>query len=134
MEKFKERRVVKIMDNISITIGLMFFLSLLIGMFYNPFLVGFLLLPVSIIPILISKSLSKKNEYTREFMSYIKDKAKKAKSLDELNQILNEFESLAIEGNMICLSFPLDLKIIHRDIVSKIEILEILAKNNGDNN
>ena len=131
MEKFKERRIVKIMDNISITIGLMFFLSLLIGMFCHPFLVGFLLLPISIIPILISKSLSKKDEYTREFMSYIKDKAKKAKSLDELNEILNEFESIAIENNMIRLSFPLDLKIIHRDIVSKMEILEMLSNNDG---
>lgn len=133
MEKFKEKRIVEIMNTIIAIIGLLFILSLLIGMFYHPFLFGFLLLPISIIPILISKSLSKKDEYTREFISYIKCKVKKAKSLNELNQILNEFELLAIENNMICLSFPTDIKIIYRDLISKIEILELQAKFHENN-
>lgn len=132
MEKFKEIRIVKISDYVSVTIALMFFLSLIIGAFYHPFLVGFLLLPIAIIPLLISKSLSKKDEYTRNFITYMKSKVKKAKSLNELNKILNEFESLAIEDNMICLSFPLDIKTMHRDIISKIEILELQNNINGN--
>lgn len=134
MEKFKEKRIVEVLDAICLVIMLIFLASLIIGIFYHAFLFGFLLLPIVMIIIVISQSLSKKNEYTRGFIIYIKDKVKKAKSLDELNQILNEFESLAIEDGMICLSFPADIKIISRDLISKIEILELQDRVNGNKN
>lgn len=133
MEKFKEKRIVKIMDGISASIAIMFFLSLIISIFCQKFLIGFLLIPIAIIPILISNWLSEKDKYTKQFILYIKGKIKNAKSLTELNEILNEFESLAIENNMIQLSFPADLKIIYRDLISKIEILELQSKLHENN-
>lgn len=132
MEKFKEKRIVKIMDGISSSIAIMFFLSLIISIFYHQFLIGLFLIPISIMPILVSNWLSEKDNYTKQFILYIKSKVKNAKSLTELNEILNEFESLAIENNIIQLSFPADLKIIYRDLISKIEILELQNNINGN--
>lgn len=128
MEKFKEKIIVKISTAISIIMIVCWLMSLLIGAFYNPFLIGFLLLPIATIPMLITTICSDEKKYTRDFILYINNKISEAKTLDELEAILKEFESLAIENKTYCLSFPIALKAIHRDILSRISILEKQSK------
>jgi hypothetical protein len=124
MEKFKEKKIVKIAEYTIMIMMLCWFLGMFIGMFYHPFLVSFLILPLTLIPIIISFYFSERNKYTSEFIIYIKGKISKAKTLEELNYIYSEFMYLAVDDKTYCLSYPLDLKNIHRDILSKIEILE----------
>ena len=126
MEKFKEKRIVKILDATSVIIGLCFFLSLVIGIFYHPFLIGFLLLPLAIVPIALSWSISDKDKYTKEFIKYIESKIKDAHTIEQLNDIDDEFTKLAIDGNFYCLSFQATLKEIQRDLFSKIELLHLI--------
>ena len=126
MKKFKENKVAEIAEYVSMILVICWFLGMFIGMFYHPFLVSFLLLPITIIPICISFYFSERNKYTVEFKIYIKDKISNARTLNDFENVLNEFERLAIEDKCYCLSYPLDLKNIHRDIYSKIEILKLI--------
>lgn len=134
MKKFKENKIARIADYTTMIMMLLWILGVFIGAFYRPFLFSMFLLPLAIIPVIISFSFSERDKYTSKFMVYIKDKISKSKTLNDFEQVYLEFTRLAIDGKTYCLSYPLDLKIIHRDIVSKIEILEMLAKNNGDKN
>lgn len=124
MKKFKEKKIVNVLNIISLVLGLCWISSLVIGVFYHLFLFGFLLLPIAVIPILLSDFLSDKNEYTRRFIAYIQNKIDDAETLDELKSIRWEFLELATKDKMYCLSFPVNLRYIHRDLNSKIEILE----------
>lgn len=130
MKKFKEKRIVKILDMVSVIIGLCWIVLSPIGIFYHPFLLGFLLLPIAVIPILISFTLSDRDTYTRLFIGYMENKVQNAITLEDLKSIEREFLDLAVEGTMYCLSFPINLKNIHRDIHSKIELLEKQTKKN----
>lgn len=132
MEKFKENKIAKIADYTTMTMMLSWILGMIIGAFYHPFLFSMFILPLAIIPVIISFSFSERDKYTSKFMIYIKNKISQAKTLEDFNQVYLEFTRLAIDGKTYCLSYPSDLKIIHRDIVSKIEILEMLSNNNGN--
>lgn len=124
MKKFKEKKIVNVLNIITVILGISWFLSIVIGIFYPPFLLGFLLLPITIIPITIASLLSERKTYTRLFITYIENKINNATTLSEFILIQDEFFSLAVENKTYCLSFPQTLKDIHRNIISKIEILE----------
>lgn len=134
MEKFKENKIAEIANYTGMIMMLSWIIGMAIGAFYHPFLFSMLILPLAIIPVIISFSFSERDKYTSKFMVYIKNKISQAKTLNDFEQVYLEFTRLAIDGKTYCLSYPLDLKIIHRDIVSKIEILEMLSKNDGSKN
>ena len=123
MEKFKEKRIVNICNTITLIIGIMWVLCLIIAIFNHQFLLGFLLLPCCIPFIVMSSILSDKNKYASDFLVYIRGKLSKATTLDELIAVEKEFLHLATDGKMYCLSYPTDLRKIHNEINSKIEIL-----------
>lgn len=126
MEKFKEKKIVNILD-IIIVIGLILFLLCLFLMpFSKVFGLGFLILPSMIPIILLSWYFSDKNKYTSELLKYMRNKLNTAKTLNDLKDIEKEFIYLAIENCSVSinLSYPTDLKNIHREILNKIDILE----------
>lgn len=129
MEKFKEKKIVNRLNIITIILMSCWFISLFIGIFFNIniIMLCFLLMLLALIFNLIALYLSNINKYTDEFIEYINNKINNAKSLDELYVIEKEFIYLAIENKSYCLSYPMTLKNIHRNINSKIEILEKLS-------
>jgi hypothetical protein len=129
MEIFKEKQIIIILDTIGGILGIGFILSLVIGIFNPQFLVGLFLLPLSGVFIFPSFFLSKKDNYTRQFLNHIRGKIESANSLNELILVKNEFEKLAIKNNFYYLSFPGTLKEIHKEIINKIEILEKIKQN-----
>ena len=123
MEKFKEKRIVNILNIIG-TCMLVIFLIGIFGMMFSPmFGLGFLAIPVGFICSVLASSISKKGKYTTEFLKYMKDKLQTASTLEDLILIRSEFYDLAVEGSQFCLSFPHDLRNIQREIENKIDIL-----------
>jgi len=124
MVKFKEKRIVIILDIISLIISLCGIVSIFLLIFSEMFLLGFLLIFCAIPFFVVSSWLSNKDEYTTEFLAYMRKKLDVAKTLDELLEIEKEFISLAIDGKLYCLSFPNDLRKIQQEINNKIDILQ----------
>lgn len=124
MEPFKEKNIVKIMNVIIGVLGISWILCLILIIFDDMFVLGFLLLPACIPFILLSWLFSEKNEYTRGFLKYIRDKADKADNLRDLIDVNTEFERLAINNKCYCLSFPNTLREFHYKILNQIAILE----------
>jgi len=108
MEKFKEKKIVIILDYIPS-------LCLKLG------LIGLVILPITLPLILLSNLLSNKNK----FIIDIKLKLKDAKNLDDLKIIRDEFYT--VDNDTYCLSYK-NLKEIEQEIISKIEILEKMDK------
>lgn len=124
MEKFKEKRIVKILNIITGVLMLSWLVGLLLVLVSDKFLITFVLLPC-ILPFAITASvLSQKNKYTKEFLAHMREKLSKIRTLEELLEIKKEFEDLAIKDGVYYLSFPGDLKNIHQEIIYKIDILE----------
>jgi predicted membrane chloride channel (bestrophin family) len=124
MEKFKENRVAEISTNIGLCMFIGWIIGMGIGIFYHPFLWSIFLLPVALIVIVIALFFSTRNKYTSEFLEYMRARIDSAVTLEEIKGVSREFESLAIEDGMYILSYPQDLKDIHRDINSRISILK----------
>lgn len=127
MEKFKEKRIVNVLNNIGLSIFFCCMLSLVLAMFNPYFLIGFLFFPLPLPFLLIASSLSKINKYSREFIAYMQGKLKSAETLEDLISIKKEFDYLAVENGVICLSYPVTMKEINHEIVSKIDILQKLS-------
>jgi len=98
MEKFKEKKIVILLELISVYIFLASLLSLVLTfvniIFLGGFLIGVLITGVFII---ISSSLSDKEKYTDDFLNYMRSLLKEAKTLEELKDIETIFISLAIK-------------------------------------
>ena len=129
MEKFKENRVAEIATNIGLGILVGWIIGMVIGVFYHPLLWSIFLLPGALIAIVIALFFSTRNKYTSEFLKYMRAKIDSAVTLEELMGVSREFESLAIEDGMYILSYPQDLKDMHRDINSRIAILKTITGN-----
>ena len=128
MAKFVEKRIVKILSNISIGLILAFLLSLVLFLFNNVFAYGFFLMPCAIPFLFLESLLSDKNKYTRDFLELYRYKLDNVKSLDDLYDIQSGFESIAVEDGIYCLSYKVSLKNMHQEILNKIEILESISK------
>lgn len=124
MEPFKENKIANILEYMGMFSTILFILSLLLMFFNHWFGIGFLFIPFGGVCYFFNGLISKKENYTREFITYIKDKINKAKSLEDLLSVEKEFNRLAIKDGMYCLSFPHSLKTIQAKILSQIEILE----------
>ena len=81
----------------------------------------------------IVSGLSKKDEYTSKFIKYMRNRLNEAYTKKELYSILGEFEELAVENGMYCLSYPVDLKRIHQEIRTKIDFLMELKRRENQN-
>ena len=123
MEKFKEKKIVIISDIIIVIMFIAFLISLFCMIFTGKGNIGFLFLPLGIPFIVIGQLCSNRNEYSRQFLAYMKAKLNKAITLEELKTIEIEFNKLAIENDKFILSFPNTLRIIQLEILSKINIL-----------
>lgn len=125
MEKFKEKKLVNILDICVGVLAILAFISLILTVFNLLFLGGFFGLMLLAVPFIVaSKILSKKDEYTREFLKYMRDKLDKYSTLKEYNTLLQEFNNLAIKNNSYCLSFPVSVRKIHDEILIKIDALK----------
>jgi ABC-type transport system involved in cytochrome bd biosynthesis fused ATPase/permease subunit len=127
MEKFKEKKIVIILDKILVVFAILFMLSFFLTLlFENIFFIYVLLasLVISLSSRAISSRKSIKDKYSKEFLNYINGKIEKANTLNEFKDILSEFEELAIEDKRYNLSFPYDLKYTHNRILNSIEVLE----------
>lgn len=71
---------------------------------------------------------SKRDEYTSKFIKYIRIRLSEAYTKEELESLLREFGELAIEGGTYCLSYPVDLRRIHQEIITKIDFITELKK------
>lgn len=71
---------------------------------------------------------SKRDEYTSKFIKYIRLRLSEAYTKEELESLLREFGELAIEGGTYCLSYPVDLRRIHQEIITKIDFITELKK------
>lgn len=54
----------------------------------------------------------------------MREQLESATNLKELLELHQEFMYLATDGGMYCLSYPISLREIHKEIESKIDILE----------
>lgn len=101
-----------------------FLISIFLGAFWHVFLLGFLLLPATIPFLLFAHVVSKKDEYTRNFLELMRKCLSEATTLEQLKDIEADFHYLAVKDGFYCLSFPGTLRKIHNEINYKIEILE----------
>lgn len=124
MEKFKEKKIVNILDTVAICLFVIFILCLFIAFFNNIFLLAVVFFPISALLVIISSSMSDLNDYSEKFIIYMNSKIDKATTLQELLQIEEEFITLAIENDMYCLKFPHAIRKIHEKILNQIEILK----------
>lgn len=142
MEKFKEKKIVKICQLIYVGLGMLFMIGLILScltfilsfILHKPnlsdnvgnyiFAFSLLMIPLSIPFILISSALSDKKYYTSQFLEYMREQLESATTLKELLELHQEFMYLATDGGMYCLSYPISLREIHKEIESKIDILE----------
>lgn len=144
MEKFKEKKIVKICQLITVGLGILFMICLItpivtfllsiiwhnladVGTYIFAF--GMLSIPLNIPFLLISSTLSDKKYYTSQFLQYMREQLESATTLKELLELHQEFMYLATDGGMYCLSYPISLREIHKEIESKIDILEKQSKN-----
>jgi hypothetical protein len=124
MDRIKERKIVTVLSVIGASLMIIWLICLFLMIFNLIFGVGFLLLPIAGVFLILANVFDKKDTYTSQFIRYMKCKLKDARTLEELKVILKEFEDLAIENNMYCLSYPVDIRKIHEEILYKIDILE----------
>jgi purine-cytosine permease-like protein len=131
MEKFKEKKIVKILDIVVIIMLLSFIINLCLVAFSKYFLLSLFLLPIILLIILIENFVSQKSEYTIEFLKYIENKLEKAVNLEDYNKILEEFTYLAISKyGLYELSFPKTLRSLNNKILNQIQILEKIKEIN----
>lgn len=125
MKKYEPTKIDKRLDVALIVTMLLTLLGLFTMFFFIKFAFLFIVgLPLSLIFGLTSKWISKKDEYTREFLKYMRKRIDDSFTLEGLKSVMREFEELAIEGRTYRLSFPSDLRRIHVELLNKIEILE----------
>jgi hypothetical protein len=129
MEKFKEKKIVNILDRITLSFLILLVLSFILLIFNDIFLFGLSFLLLAVITNSISEMLSQKRKYTNDFISYIEEKIKEVSSLDDLEELLSEFENLSIENGVYILDYPNTLRELHKNILSKIEIIKIIESN-----
>jgi hypothetical protein len=124
MEKFKENKVSDVCGKMGVISFVLVFVSAIFGMIDNINFYGIIIFsPISFMLLGLSESLSKQQEYTESFIKYIRQYLDKADTLEKLLLVKNEFESLCIENGRFCLSYPHELKEIHVEINTKIQIL-----------
>lgn len=125
MQEFKEKKIVKILDYIALTLIILGFLSLLLSFIDLILLACFIIFLLISIPFgILSFYFSDKNKYTNDFIKYIELKLSNVKTYTDLIEIKNEFNKLAIKDNVYCLSYPVNIKQLHNKILNQIEILE----------
>lgn len=124
MEKFVDKKIVRVLNIVSVVSGIlwvvMFFGSLItesLGMLYA----CLLSLVIFVISSVWSRQASEKEEYTKKFMDYVRRRIDEAYTLDDFIALRQEFESLCIKDGSYTLSFPVDIKALHLEIVSKLE-------------
>jgi ABC-type bacteriocin/lantibiotic exporter with double-glycine peptidase domain len=128
MDKFKEKKIVNILNIIFVIMFSLFIVSFLLSILNPIFLVGILFIPICFIFSILANTLSDLRKYSIDFINYITNKLNKSSNLEELYDCLNEFKTLAISNGTYNLKYPHDLRKIHEKILSQIEILERLGK------
>ena len=124
MKKYEKKKSVKVLETISISLFLIALLGIILAIFNLKFLLSIFIFPCILPIIWISKQLDTIEDYTKEFITYINKKLDSAKNLEDLVEIQKEFESLAIENKMYCLSDSITIRKLHEKILNQIEILE----------
>ena len=124
MEPFKEKKIVNILDTLAVITFFLFIACMILAIFNDMFLLGILFIPLAALLIIISNILSDKDEYSIEFIDYMKNKLNNSSTLVELQNCLTEFENLATRDGMYDLKYPHDLRRMHEKIISQIEILQ----------
>jgi hypothetical protein len=145
MKKFVEKKIVKIFNKITMILGISMLISLALSVLFmiigtlfpsskpivDPLFVKFLslilILPTSALPFIIATHfLSKKSKYTKEFIEYIDNKISTATTLEELIEINTEFNELLLTNGKLNLSPSQELIDIKKEILNKIEILQLI--------
>jgi hypothetical protein len=129
MEKFKEKKIVNILDRITLSFLILLVLSFILLIFNDIFLFGLFFLLLAVITNSLSEMLSQKRKYTNDFISYIGEKIKEVSSLDDLEELISEFQNLSIENGRYILDYPNIIRELHKNILSKIEIIKIIESN-----
>ena len=124
MEKFEEKKIVNILQTVSVVLFFLFLTSLLLIILNEVFMFGFLFIPLSFLFLTISKIISNKGKYSSQFIDYMENKVNNSKTIGELEDCLNEFNFLVIRNGMYDLEYPTDLRRIHQKIINQIEILK----------
>jgi hypothetical protein len=125
MEKFKEKIIVKILNDITISIFLLCIIILILGIFINNISIyAFLIIPFCLPFAIISEFSSKRRKYTKEFILYIRRKIDSSSTLEEFYEIEKEFKELAIKNGSYNLCIVNVIKELHKEINNKIDILE----------
>ena len=145
MEKFVETDFIRKSINVSLVMMVSGFGIALISLFVSIFVqfshgaVGFFFLLCASLTFggalfgAIVGGLSKRDEYTRQFLKYMRNKLNEAYTKKELYSLLGEFEELAMDGRLYGLSYPLELRRIHREIITKIDFLMELKRRENQN-
>ena len=124
MKKFKKKKIVNILGYSGLALGVLALLSLLLMLLYPPVGFGALLIIPSLILLTLADWLSELNSYTSEFIGYMENKYEECSSLNELYELLNEFEELAVDGGRYSLAYPRTLKELHLKLITSIQVLE----------
>ena len=126
MEKFKEKKIAELLQNATVVLIIMCPVSIVLLIFVNTNFAYLLFVCFfgAVTATILGQLLSAKDKYTREFLSYIDTRIKNAYNIDDYKAILSEFESIAIEDKLFCLSFPQSLRYTHNRIKNSIEALE----------
>jgi len=124
MEKFKEKKIVKVFDSIVVVCAITLLLSLMFSLVNERCLIGFLVLPFGLVFTILSGILSKKNKYTDKFIEYIRRRLLEAVTIDDHLSILEEFKRLAMENNHYVLSYTESLRRLHEEIKTSILVLQ----------
>jgi hypothetical protein len=124
MEKFEEKKIVNILQTVSVVLFFLFLTSLLLTILNEVFVFGFLFIPLSFLFLTISKMISNKGKYSSQFIDYMENKVNNSSTIGELEDCLDEFNFLAIRNGMYDLEYPTDLRRIHQKIINQIEILK----------
>src|SRR5574343_1500077 len=134
MEKFVDKKIVRVLDIASVIFGILWVVTILGSMIMGTFGMFYVWFPSMIIFIVSSVwswLTSNKAKYTRKFMEHVRRRIDEAYTIDDFTALRQEFESLCIKDGTYTLSFPFDIKALHMEIVSKLEVLQ-KNKRGGD--
>jgi hypothetical protein len=119
--RFKESKVASISQMVGIGIFLLGFASIIVTLILSFFVdsidvshglgIFLLSLPIAMVFVIIHFFTSKRDKFTSDFLKEIKLELAQAKTINELQSILDKLWDEAVDENkMIRLSYPLDIK------------------------
>lgn len=131
MEKFKEKKIVTVLTYLLTASFVSFIVLFGIGMFHTKLLLPAFINIISVFAIaVLILLLETRDKYTARLLEYFRNKLSCAETLEEHIEMLNEFESLCVENGRYILSFHNDLRDIHKQLGTKIALLERINSKN----